>query len=73
MSFIAAESRTLGRLLPPWWLFLITGVGWMLLAVIALRFDYTTVSAISNQILELTRAIHALTTKAASSPDTPAG
>lgn len=47
MSFIAAESRTLGRLLPPWWLFLITGVGWMLLAVIALRFDYTTVSAIS--------------------------
>ncbi len=29
--------------------------------------------AISNQILELTRAIHALTTKAVSSPDTPAG
>src|ERR1700748_1246170 len=47
MSYIAAERRTLGRLLPPWWLILITGIAWMLLAVILLRFDYTTVSAIS--------------------------
>ena len=29
--------------------------------------------AISNQILELTRAIHALTTRAANHPDSPAG
>jgi uncharacterized membrane protein HdeD (DUF308 family) len=47
MSYIAAERRTLGRLLPPWWVFLITGIAWMLLALIVLRFDYTTVSAIS--------------------------
>jgi uncharacterized membrane protein HdeD (DUF308 family) len=46
-SLAAAGSRTLGRVLPPWWLLLITGIGWMLVAVIVLRFDYKTVSAIA--------------------------
>jgi uncharacterized membrane protein HdeD (DUF308 family) len=43
----AAGSRTLARTLPPWWLFLITGIGWILVGLIVLRFDYTSVSAIS--------------------------
>jgi uncharacterized membrane protein HdeD (DUF308 family) len=47
MISIAAAQRTLGRVLPPWWVFLVTGIGWMLLALILLRFDYTSVSAIS--------------------------
>jgi uncharacterized membrane protein HdeD (DUF308 family) len=47
MSSIAVAQRTLGRLLPPWWLLLIAGFGWMLVALIVLRFDYTSVSAIS--------------------------
>ncbi|HEX4526273.1 MAG TPA: DUF308 domain-containing protein [Gaiellaceae bacterium] len=47
MTSIAAAQRTLGRTLPPWWLLLITGIGWMLVALIVLRFDYTSVSAIS--------------------------
>ncbi len=47
MSYIAAEQRTLGRLLPPWWTLLISAIAWVLLAVILLRFDYTSVSAIS--------------------------
>jgi uncharacterized membrane protein HdeD (DUF308 family) len=48
MSSIAtATNRTLGRVLPPWWLFLITGIGWMLVALIVLRFDYTSVNAIA--------------------------
>jgi uncharacterized membrane protein HdeD (DUF308 family) len=47
MSSIAAAQRTLGRVLPPWWLLLITGIGWMLVALIVLRFEYTSVSAIS--------------------------
>jgi uncharacterized membrane protein HdeD (DUF308 family) len=47
MFSIATAQRSLARALPPWWLFLIIGVGWMLLALIVLRFDYTTVSAIS--------------------------
>jgi uncharacterized membrane protein HdeD (DUF308 family) len=46
-SFVAAGQRTLGRVLPPWWLLLITGIAWMLVALIVLRFDYTSVSAIS--------------------------
>jgi uncharacterized membrane protein HdeD (DUF308 family) len=40
-------ERTLARVLPPWWLMLIAGIGWMLVALIVLRFDYTSVSAIS--------------------------
>jgi uncharacterized membrane protein HdeD (DUF308 family) len=46
-SLAAASTRSLGRLLPPWWLFLITGVGWTLVAVIVLRFDYRSVNAIA--------------------------
>ena len=37
----------LARALPPWWLLLITGIGWIVVAIILLRFDYTSVSAIS--------------------------
>ena len=47
MSSIAVAERTLGRALPPWWLLLVTGIGWTLVALIVLRFDYTSVSAIS--------------------------
>jgi uncharacterized membrane protein HdeD (DUF308 family) len=49
MSVMAAPfTRTLSRkVLPPWWLFLATGIGWMLVALILLRFDYTTVNAIA--------------------------
>src|SRR4029453_10979542 len=46
-TFAAAGSRTLGRVLPPWWLLLITGIGWTIVALIVLRFDYTSVSAVS--------------------------
>jgi uncharacterized membrane protein HdeD (DUF308 family) len=46
-SLAAAVERSFGRLLPPWWLFLLTGAAWIVVAVILLRFDYTTVRAIS--------------------------
>ena len=46
MSFAAAQ-HTLGRSLGPWWLWLLTGIAWILVAMILLRFDYTSVSAIS--------------------------
>jgi uncharacterized membrane protein HdeD (DUF308 family) len=48
MSSLAAPiPRTVARVLPPWWLFLLTGIGWTLVALIVLRFDYTSVSAIA--------------------------
>jgi uncharacterized membrane protein HdeD (DUF308 family) len=43
----ATAERTLARALPPWWLLLITGIGWTLVALILFRFDYASVSAIS--------------------------
>jgi uncharacterized membrane protein HdeD (DUF308 family) len=46
-TLAAAPPRLLARVLPPWWAFLITGIGWMLVGLIVLRFDYTSVSAIS--------------------------
>jgi uncharacterized membrane protein HdeD (DUF308 family) len=47
MFSVAAGERSFARALGPWWLFLVTGIGWMLVALIVLRFDYTSVSAIS--------------------------
>jgi uncharacterized membrane protein HdeD (DUF308 family) len=47
MSMPPVISRTIGRALPPWWLFLVTGVAWAVVGFILLRFDYTSVRAIS--------------------------
>jgi uncharacterized membrane protein HdeD (DUF308 family) len=47
MHVKADAERTLGKALPPWWLVLITGVAWILVGLIVLRFDYSSVSAIS--------------------------
>jgi uncharacterized membrane protein HdeD (DUF308 family) len=46
-SIAAAAQRTLGQVLPPWWLFLVSGIAWTAVALIVLRFDYTTVNAIA--------------------------
>jgi uncharacterized membrane protein HdeD (DUF308 family) len=40
-------QRLLARALPPWWVLLLTGVSWVLVSLILLRFDYTSVYAIS--------------------------
>jgi uncharacterized membrane protein HdeD (DUF308 family) len=49
MSSLAAEvPRRIARtFLPPWWLLLVTGIGWTVVGAIVLRFDYTSVTAIS--------------------------
>ena len=46
-SLASVPTRSFGRLLPPWWLFLITGIGWTVVALIVLRFDYKSVNAIA--------------------------
>src|ERR1700751_429350 len=46
-SFEGAAERELGDALPPWWLLIITGIGWTLVGLILLRFNYTSVHAIS--------------------------
>jgi uncharacterized membrane protein HdeD (DUF308 family) len=43
----APAERLLARTLPPWWLLLITGIGWTLIGLILLRFNYTSVYSIS--------------------------
>src|SRR4029077_7535500 len=42
-----AAERQLGDALPPWWLLLLTGIGRILVGIILLRFNYTSVHAIS--------------------------
>jgi len=37
----------IGDTLPPWWLFIVLGIGWTLVSLIVLRFDYTSVHAVS--------------------------
>jgi uncharacterized membrane protein HdeD (DUF308 family) len=46
-SIGSGVPRTMARALPPWWLFLVIGVGWTVVGLIVLRFDYTSVTAIS--------------------------
>ena len=47
MSPFALGRRALARALPPWWSFLITGIAWMVVSLIVLRFDYTSVFSIA--------------------------
>lgn len=47
LTMATAGQRLLARTLPPWWLLLVTGVSWVLVSLILLRFDYTSVYAIS--------------------------
>jgi len=48
ITMAQAGGRWLSRtFLPPWWMLLITGVAWTLVAIVLLRFDYTSVYSIS--------------------------
>ena len=46
-TFDLEEREAVAEFARAWWLFLLTGILWFLVAVIILRFDYTSVSAIS--------------------------
>jgi uncharacterized membrane protein HdeD (DUF308 family) len=40
------SMRERGASMLPWWLFLITGIGWLLISLIVLRFDVTSIAAV---------------------------
>jgi uncharacterized membrane protein HdeD (DUF308 family) len=46
-TFELEEREAIAAAARSWWLFLLTGILWFLVAIIILRFDYTTVSAIA--------------------------
>ena len=46
-TFDLEEREAIAEFGRAWWLFLVTGILWLLVAIIILRFDYTTVAAIS--------------------------
>jgi len=46
-SLEGTAERALGDALPPWWLLLLTGIAWTIVGLILLRFNYTSVHAIS--------------------------
>ena len=47
MSAVFVEREVLEEAADRWWLFLLTGIAWLVFALIVFQWDYTTVSAIS--------------------------
>jgi len=41
-----ADARSTAAMAPPWWLFLITGIAWFLIALIVLRFNIHSITAV---------------------------
>ena len=46
-TFDLEEREVIESAARAWWVFLLTGLLWLLFAIIVLRFDYTTVTAVS--------------------------
>jgi uncharacterized membrane protein HdeD (DUF308 family) len=46
-TFTLEEREAIAEAGRAWWLFLLTGILWLLVAIIILRFDYTSVSAVA--------------------------
>src|SRR5205809_3649473 len=42
----ATGSVDAARTGPPWWLFIITGIAWLLIAMVVLRFDTTSIGTV---------------------------
>ena len=42
----AQESSMFGAITGVWWMFLITGIAWLIIALIVLRFDTTSIATV---------------------------
>ena len=42
----SGAERALGRMAGPWWLFLLTGLAWLIIALVTLRFTTTSVATV---------------------------
>ncbi len=47
MSDMFSEREVLDEAADRWWIFLVTGIAWLVFALLVFQWDYTTVSAIS--------------------------
>ena len=47
MNDMLTEREVLDEAADKWWLFLVTGIAWLVFALLVFQWDYTTVSAIS--------------------------
>jgi uncharacterized membrane protein HdeD (DUF308 family) len=47
-SSVSAERRAVGEMTGAWWVFLVTGIFWLLVALVVLRFDATSLAAIGT-------------------------
>jgi uncharacterized membrane protein HdeD (DUF308 family) len=45
---VRTEERAAARMVGPWWLFLVTGIAWLIVAMIVLRADIASVATIAT-------------------------
>lgn len=48
VSSVSAERRAVAAVTGTWWVFLVTGIFWLLFALVVLRFDATSLAAIGT-------------------------
>ena len=46
-TIVLEEQEVLEEAADRWWVFLVTGIGWLVFALLVFQWDYTTVYAIS--------------------------
>jgi uncharacterized membrane protein HdeD (DUF308 family) len=48
VSSVSADRRAIGEITSAWWVFLVTGVLWLLVALVVLRFDATSLATVGT-------------------------
>jgi uncharacterized membrane protein HdeD (DUF308 family) len=48
VTSVSAERRAVGAMTGAWWVFLVTGIFWLLVALVVLRFDASSLAAVGT-------------------------